>query len=83
MVKLAIDSWGSGEYQKENESNQPHEAGLLKLDISKVKSELNWIPKMKAIETVQFTIDWYKNFKYDIPNVNDFTTYQIISFLND
>jgi CDP-glucose 4,6-dehydratase len=83
MVKLTIDSWGSGEYQIENESNQPHEAGLLKLDISKVKSELNWIPKMKAIETVQFTIDWYKNFKYDILYVNDFTTHQILSFIND
>ena len=80
MVQLAIDSWGSGEYQIENESNQPHEAGLLKLDISKVKSELDWEPKMNAIETISFTIDWYKNFKSNTLKVNDFTTHQILSF---
>lgn len=83
MVKAAIESWGFGEYQIEHEANQPHEAGLLKLDISKVKSELNWMPKMNAKETVKFTLDWYKNFKVDNYIVNDFTNYQISSFLND
>jgi CDP-glucose 4,6-dehydratase len=83
MAKAAIESWGFGVYQIEQESNQPHEAGLLKLDISKVKAELNWMPKMNAKETVKFTLDWYKNFKDDIPKVNDFTTKQILSFLND
>ena len=62
MVKAAIDSWGTGEYQIEQEANQPHEAGLLKLDISKVKSDLNWAPKMNAKETVKFTLDWYNIF---------------------
>lgn len=83
MVKAAIESWGFGEYQIEHEANQPHEAGLLKLDISKVKSELNWMPKMNAKETVKFTLDWYKNFKVDNFIVNDFTNLQISSFLND
>ena len=83
MVKAAIESWGFGEYQIEQEANQPHEAGLLKLDISKVKSELNWMPKMNAEETVKFTLHWYKNFKSEILKVNDFTTHQILSFLND
>ena len=83
MLQLAIASWGSGEYQIEQEVNQPHEAGLVKLDISKVKSELKWTPKMNAKETVKFTLDWYKNFKDDILKINDFATNQILSFLND
>lgn len=83
MVKAALETWGFGEYQIEHEANQPYEAGLLKLDISKVKSELNWIPKMNAKETVKFTLDWYKNFKVDNFIVNDFTNHQISSFLND
>lgn len=82
MVQLAIKSWGSGGYEIEQEANQPHEAGLLKLDISKVKSELNWIPKMKANETINFTLDWYKNFKDNTLNNDDFTTNQILSFIN-
>jgi CDP-glucose 4,6-dehydratase len=81
MVKAAIESWGFGEYQIDQESNQPHEAGLLKLDISKVKSELNWMPKMNAKETVKFTLDWYKNFSENY--IADFTLKQIKIFLNE
>ena len=83
MVKAAIESWGFGEYQIEKEANQPHEAGLLKLDISKVKSELNWIPKENAIKTVKMTIEWYLNF---LKNQNQnilFTTEQINEFINE
>ena len=83
MVQLAIESWGSGEYQIEQEANQPHEAGLLKLDISKVKTELNWMPKMNAKETVQFTLDWYHVFNLNKNNIADFTLKQIKIFLNE
>jgi CDP-glucose 4,6-dehydratase len=83
MVKLAIKSWGSGWYEIEHQIDQPHEAGLLKLDINKVKSELNWVPRMMANETINFTLDWYKNFNDDILNNDNFTTNQILSFIND
>jgi CDP-glucose 4,6-dehydratase len=83
MLQLTIAAWGSGEYQMEHEANQPHEAALLKLDISKVKSELNWIPKMNAKETVKFTIDWYQVFNSNKNNIDDFTLKQIKIFLNE
>jgi CDP-glucose 4,6-dehydratase len=83
MVKLAIESWGSGEFQNEQKVNQPHEAGLLKLDISKVKSELNWMPKMNAAKTVKFTLDWYHVFNTNKNNIADFTLKQIKIFLNE
>ena len=83
MVKAAIDSWGTGEYQIEQEANQPHEAGLLKLDISKVKSDLNWAPKMNAKETVKFTLDWYNIFNTKKNYIADFTLNQIKIFLNE
>jgi CDP-glucose 4,6-dehydratase len=80
MVKLAINSWGSGEYQKKYVRNQPHEAGMLKLDITKVKSELNWFPKMNAKMTVTMTVDWYKSF---LNNNNDtITSKQILSYFS-
>jgi len=83
MLHLAIASWGAGNYQIEKDPNQPHEAGLLKLDISKVKMNIKWSPKMDATQTVKFTIDWYKCFKNNRLKVNDFTANQIFSFLND
>ena len=82
MVAAAIESWGCGKYHIEKELNQPHEAGLLKLDISKAKFALNWIPKLKAKETVKITLGWYKKFECDPLRVNDFTTNQILNFLN-
>lgn len=80
MVKAAISSWGAGEYKIEQKANQPHEAGLLKLDISKVKSELFWSPKIDANQTIKMTIDWYRKFRSDEKNICDYTTQQINYF---
>ncbi|MEY2921655.1 MAG: CDP-glucose 4,6-dehydratase [Bacteroidota bacterium] len=82
MLKLAINAWGNGTYKLEKNDKQPHEAGLLKLDISKVATQLNWHPKMNANQTVKFTIDWYANFKADKNGISAFTEQQILSFLN-
>jgi CDP-glucose 4,6-dehydratase len=82
MLKLAISAWGSGNFKIISEDNQPHEAGLLKLDISKAANKLNWFPKMNANETVNFTIDWYLNFTSNPSSINEYTTKQILTFLN-
>jgi len=43
--------------------NDPHEAKLLMLDISKAKFQLGWEPRLNIEQTVALTIDWYKRFK--------------------
>jgi len=83
MLKLAISSWGKGEYVIEKVKEQPHEAGLLKLDISKAISELNWYPKMNASLAVSMTMDWYNKFNSNKNTIADFTKEQIISFLTN
>jgi CDP-glucose 4,6-dehydratase len=83
MLKLAISSWGKGEYKVEKEEGQPHEAGLLKLDISKTISELKWQPKMNAEKAVSMTMDWYSEFNANKNGILDFTTNQIKEFLNE
>ncbi len=62
MVKLSISNWGSGSYNSVKDSNNPHEAGLLKLDISKALNELNWKPVFNAQTAVEMTIEWYKSY---------------------
>jgi CDP-glucose 4,6-dehydratase len=62
MVIKSINCWGSGSYNVEVNINNPHEAGLLKLDISKAEKELNWKPVLDAKTAVERTINWYKNF---------------------
>jgi CDP-glucose 4,6-dehydratase len=80
MLKLAITSWGKGEYIVEKVEGQPHEAGLLKLDISKAIADLKWQPKMNAQQAVNMTMDWYAEFNSNKNNINHFTELQINNF---
>lgn len=81
MLKLAIMSWGKGEYVVEQVVGQPHEAGLLKLDISKAINELKWQPKMNAQQAVSMTMDWYSKFNSAKEEILNLTEKQIKTFL--
>ncbi len=83
MIKLVIKSWGKGEFVEEQSLNDYHEAGLLKLDISKTNSDLKWFPKTNAFRAVGLTIDWYKEFYLNRANIENFTTNQILDFINE
>lgn len=74
LVDTAIGSWGSGQWTDASDPAQPHEAGLLQLDISKAKKELGWQPKLDSREAIQWTINWYKQ---DIAGVYEYTLQQI------
>jgi CDP-glucose 4,6-dehydratase len=80
MVKLAIDEWGQGGYQVVSSNVNPHEAGLLKLDISKATAELGYKPSTSAANAVTFTIDWYKNHYNQVISDDEFTQNQINHF---
>ena len=60
LVEKAIAAWGSGEWKDISNPFQPHEAGLLKLDISRAINELQWFPKLDASAAIEWTINWYK-----------------------
>jgi CDP-glucose 4,6-dehydratase len=60
VVEKAISIWGSGSWNDVSDDNQPHEAGLLKLDISKAVRALDWTPKLNAEEAIRWTVEWYK-----------------------
>lgn len=60
LVSVAIESWGKGEYVHPELANQPHEAGLLKLDISKATTALRWAPKFNSQTAIAETLNWYK-----------------------
>ena len=74
LVENAIENWGSGSWKDISNQQQPHEAGTLKLDISKAIKELNWIPKLNSSDAIKWTIDWYKQ---DSNNKFDFTLLQL------
>lgn len=49
-----------------NTDNQLHEAQFLKLDCSKAKYKLGWLPRLTIKQTLEWTIDWYKAFENNI-----------------
>lgn len=62
-----------------NSQRHPHEATLLKLDISKAKSKLGWFPRWSLETALENTSDWYEAYKnkesmadFSIKQINDY-----------
>jgi CDP-glucose 4,6-dehydratase len=60
VAALLADLWGDGASWSHQESTQPHEANVLKLDCSKAESRLNWRPVLSFENAMQLTVDWYR-----------------------
>lgn len=83
MVQKAIDLFGEGEYSNDENNSHPHEAGLLKLDISKAQDELNWNPKYNSEKAIKVTLEWYKQARKDKSMIREFTEMQILNYFNE
>jgi len=59
LAQMALEIAGKGEITKSEEPQKLHEAGILMLDIQKIKQELHWTPKMNAQQAIRKTIEWY------------------------
>lgn len=82
VVEKAIQIWGEGKFIIPTLEKQPHEAGTLKLDISKAIEELNWNPIFNATQAIEMTINWYKEFlNSSKKNMSNFTASQIEIYL--
>ncbi|TDN35802.1 CDP-glucose 4,6-dehydratase [Hymenobacter sp. UV11] len=81
LVQAALRIWGSGTYEKPVLTGQPHEAGLLKLDISKAVSQLSWKPQYTADAAIAETLHWYKFYQEEPAAIQQFTIGQINAFI--
>ena len=54
--------WDTIDYEIEQNTNQPHEANLLKLDCSKAHILLKWKDVWESDMTFEKTVKWYKEF---------------------
>ena len=73
---------GRGRLEFPEQVNQPHEAGLLSLDITKAQTVLGWKPKMNARKALDMTLRWYKAY-YQGDDMKIFTNNQIEEYLNN
>jgi CDP-glucose 4,6-dehydratase len=80
LVKSIIGYWGSGQYKdlSRQSSQEPHEASLLTLDISKAIHQLNWTPVLNVSEAIEYAVNWYKashvDYQFCVNQINDYTS---------
>jgi CDP-glucose 4,6-dehydratase len=61
MADLAASMWGEGAQWNSVGGDHPHEAGLLALDATRARTELNWHDRLDFDSAVSWTVDWYKS----------------------
>jgi CDP-glucose 4,6-dehydratase len=64
LLNKLMNQWGINDEAAcaLDDSVQPHEAQLLKLDSSKAKYRLNWSQTLTLDQTLGWTVDWYQAF---------------------
>jgi CDP-glucose 4,6-dehydratase len=51
--------WGKGATWIRDASSTVHEAHFLRLDASKARAELGWVPRLATEEALEWTMTWY------------------------
>ena len=82
IAKFAQGFWGDGEIIFKNQKKF-YEQENLQLNITKSKKILNWKPKYSIKQSVYHTIDWYKKVLVKKVNVDEITTQQIVSYMDN
>jgi CDP-glucose 4,6-dehydratase len=68
--------WGDHATWEESDGDHPHEATLLKLNITKAKEQLGWEPKWGLDTAIEKTVSWYKSY-YNGGDICDMSLKQI------
>ena len=80
VASKVIKNYGTGELCDLSDPNALHEAKILMLDVSKAKFHLGWEPRLNIDQTIELTVEWYKN--YNKMNSYDLCKKQIQKYLN-
>jgi CDP-glucose 4,6-dehydratase len=62
IVQQFYAVWPRLRYEVQPQAGAPHEASLLKLDSSKARNQMGWLPVWKGTEAVAVTAEWYRAF---------------------
>ena len=81
VAELMISQWDKTARWEKEGSEQPHEAHLLKLDCSKARSQLRWIPKWNLEFATQKIVQWQKSYQAK-ENMQAVSLAQINQYMN-
>lgn len=77
VVSMLVEKWGESAEWETDESLQPDETLMLRLNTSKARSRLNWQPQWGLEKGLYKTIEWYKMFQKDDKGLLGITLNQI------
>jgi CDP-glucose 4,6-dehydratase len=70
--------WGTGaSWLLDEDPDNPHEATYLKLDASRARHDLHWIPKLRLATALDWLIEWYRVWQSSPESIGDLTLSQI------
>lgn len=81
VVELLLLNWGEAASWEKVGSEQPHEANLLKLDCTKARMQLGWIPRWNLEEAIQKIAEWQKAFRKK-ENMQELSLAQINNYIS-
>jgi len=79
IVEGLTQSWGDDASWVLDEGDHPHEAHYLKLDCSKARARLNWVPNWHLDETLGKIVEWQKKYQQG-SNMKQVTLKQIADY---
>ncbi len=65
IATMFTNAWGENASWSSTSNDGPHEAGLLMLDSSKIRTKLGFTPRWNIEEAIQKTVEWSKVFVND------------------
>lgn len=81
VVNLLIKNWGSAASWTQAQGEQPHEAHSLKLDCSKARQYLHWVPKWTLEQAIEKITHW-QHAHHKQSNLREISLQQIINYQN-
>jgi len=76
VVQEVTKTW-SGTWEKTGAEDAPHESKCLSLDVSRARQNLGWLPVWNFGQTVERTVQWYKEVARDKALARKITLEQI------
>ena len=61
IADRVTETWGQDASWMREPGEHPHEAGLLKLDSSKARVRLGWMPRLDLASALEWTVAWHRN----------------------
>ncbi|MGH2920597.1 MAG: CDP-glucose 4,6-dehydratase [Gaiellaceae bacterium] len=63
VVERIAELWGEGLAWAQDERKQPHETDVLRLDSSRARERLGWVPRWDLEQAIESVVTWYRAYQ--------------------